>query len=452
MSRPIVPLRLLISLLVLSYVMCLAATAFAQTRVVAGPIIGHVTDTSARLWMQLNQTEAVTVRPVDVVTNRPVGSIRIDVEGPPPFVFDAPVNGLQPNRNYRLEVLFDDKQVTMPAPEITLRTAPAPGEAETFCIAFGSCLNPAAFPQMPIFKTIDALKPRAFLFLGNTGNLPQSLPEFPQTRKLAFRFLCDFQRSVRNAPDLQPLFRSAAIYSLWDDHDFGTTGADRSFVYSTEARIAFMRYWPNPTYGTPDAPGIFCSFTLGDVDFFLLDDRTYRDPVNDKDNPPQAMLGLGQIAWLKAALKNSRAAFKVIATPSQMLPDYHPYQHWGHYPTERADFLHWLFDNKIAGVLLLSGDRQLAELSVRPPADKSPNEYPLYELTSSPLAQKMADDQTLALVNPLREGPLVADLNFATLDFAGPKSKRHVTLRIRDTQGKTRLEKVIFAGDLQPQP
>ena len=476
----------------------LAPPAWGQTKIIAGPMLGHVSDTSARLWMQLNTSEAVTVRVFDVIRNQPMGAVRVDVEGPAPFIFDAPLSGLKPNHNYRVEVLFDDQPVDLPEPQPVIRTAPPPGEATTFTVGFGSCMSPAALGgqdgeagagKMPIFKPLDLIKPRAFFFLGNSGYLPVDLKEWPQKKRQAMRMLHDFQHNVRAAPDLQRLLRSSAIYGMWDEHDFGSAesggGTDGAgpggFVFAKESRAAFIRFWPNPDYGTPETPGVFYALPLGDVDFFVLDDRTFRTPPMRKTVPAgttqptsgdanngatpapavtPAMLGTGQLAWLKDGLTKSDATFKIIACGCPMLPTYRPEGTWAAYPEEQAAFFKWLRPSRIPGVVLVSGgggggaERLGSELSVRTPPEKAITEYPLYELTCSPLAVPAAllakDHAAPAPDNPLREGPAVTGANvFGTLDFGGPKSKRHLTLRVRDAEGKTRLEKVIFADELK---
>lgn len=427
--------------------MCIAGLgtrpAGAQTKIIAGPMIGHVSDTSAHLWMQLNTTEEVSIRAIDRMTNREIAGIRAQVEGPSPFILDAPLGGLTPSRSYRLEVRFDGKPITLPSPETILSTCPAPGETENFSVAFGACMSPAVSPRMPVFKAVAAIRPRTFLMLGNCGYLPADLKDWPRTRKEAVKILHQFYLNLRTTADLQPIFRTTPVYATWGEHDFGTAAADRTFPFAQESRVAFMRYWSNPDYGTPDVQGVFFSFSIGDVDFFVLDDRTFRDPLSQ----PDALYGEGQITWLKDQLQQSRGTFKVIAGASQFLPDDAESDGWCRYSQERRNFLHWLTERRITGVLFISGGRRLGELSAREPDDQ--NGYTLYEVTSSPLAAPPTEEPQQR-PNPLRKGPLVATQNFGTLEFGGPKSKRYVTLRLRDTDGKVCLEKVLFAGELTP--
>jgi len=442
-------------LLALAAALAQPQSAAAEAKIIAGPMVGHITDNNARVWMQLSTACEVRLSPVDADTQRPLGQIWLEIDRYP-FIFDAPVNGLEPNHNYRLDVLLDGHPATL-RPPLNVKTAPAPGDAVNFTVAFGSCLDQGRSGNMPIYAAIQAQAPQAFIFLGNNGRLPAALGDFPASYRAARRFMWDFHRTIRNLPDIQGLLRSTAIYAMWDDGDYGPPNPDKTFLFAKEAQSAFGFYWANPNAGTLE---MYYNFTLGDVDIFVLDNRTYRDPPGTPE--PRTLLGEAQLAWLKKSLKLSRASFKVIACPTPMLADY-PDESWNNYKAEHDAFLAWLFANKVNGVLFISGHRRLAELSCRPPlpplppppaspapAGKSATEYPLYDLTSSPLAADQATPAARDLPNPQRLGPPCLEVNFGELEFAGPQEKRHVNLLLRDESGKIRLgPTTIFAGTLK---
>ena len=281
----------------------------------AGPMVGHVTESSARLWMQFPIAGEVTIRAFDSEAGGmpPVTQIELGLEGPTPFVCDVPLNNLRPSHSYRLEVKFEGQPVKLPS--MVIRTCPVPGTDAAFSVAFGSGMalspmKPAANDDstnpnapiiagppgptrrpMPIFKAILDTKPRAFMFLGDTGYLPDTLEQFPDTHRAAIHFISDFHSAVRREPDLQELLFSTACYGIYDDRDFGPVGADSHFVFAADSLIAFERFWPNSDWGTPENPGCFCAFHFGDVDFYMLDARTFRDPGDG--HKPGAMLGAG---------------------------------------------------------------------------------------------------------------------------------------------------------------
>src|ERR1043165_7479195 len=80
---------------------------------VAGPMIGHVTDRSARIWMQFPVAGAVTFTAIDVDERATVSVVKVDLEGPLPFTCDVPVNNLLPDHTYRIEIKFDDQPVRL---------------------------------------------------------------------------------------------------------------------------------------------------------------------------------------------------------------------------------------------------------------------------------------------------------------------------------------------------
>jgi phosphodiesterase/alkaline phosphatase D-like protein len=190
----------------------------------------------------------------------------------------------------------------------------------------------------------------------------------------------------------------------------------------------------------------------------MLDDRSCRDappaPGPAAGDVKPAMLGEAQLGWLCKGLKESRAAFKIVACASPILGD--GPNSWGAYKAERDEFLAWLFKNHISGVVFVSGGNHLGELSTRPAAEKSPTQYPLYELSSSPLMPAPpapageAAPETLP-ANPLRVGNPVSECNFGTLTFAGPRDKRHVTLRLYDAAGAVKIDAPVFADQLHGQ-
>ena len=424
------------------FLMVLASRAWG-VELTAGPMVGHVTDKTARVWMQFPIAGEVTVNAFDVERNQAVSGVRVGLEGPTPFVCDIPVSNLQPNRTYRIEVKFDGEALKLPGPELVLRTAPSPGEEAAFSVAFGGGvevmpLAPGTLPaaqtapaaaahKLPIFRAITELKPRAFIFLGNTGMLPAKLDDFPATHRAAYRYVADFHSLIRREPDLQPLLRTTPCYAVFNDRDFGPADSDANYVFAQESLVAFQRFWPNPDWGTPQNPGCYSTFTFGDVDFFLVDTRTFR---REKE-----LLGAAQLAWLEKNLKAATGAFKVIAAPCTLWGDdpQHPEaDSWSRYPAEQQGFLKWLGENQITGVVGITGGRAAGGLEKYEPDAGMKIKYPLFTVGCSTLAGAATGRDT-----------------FGTLDFSGLREHRFVTLRLRDETGKTRAEQVVLAVQLR---
>jgi alkaline phosphatase D len=440
--------------------------------VVAGPMIGHVSETAARVWMQFPIAGEVSITVYDLQRNVAVSGVKVGLEGPSPFICDVPVNNLQADKMYRIEVKFDDQPVRLPGPDVVIRTAPAAGDEAVFTLGFGSDLSVGSAAGgggaargrgaagegggEAIFKAITEAKPRAFLFLGNTGYLPATLEEFPTTRRAAFRMICDLHSRARQVPGLQELFRHTPCYSVYNDRDFGVAGADASFVFAQESLIAFQRFWPNPDWGTPQAPGCYSLATYGDVDLFLVDVRTFRVPPaggaaagGGEAAGTQAaptLLGPAQLEWLKKNLKESRATFKVLAAPCDLFGK--AAKDWGgEYPAEQAAFLGWLRENRIDGLIGLAGDQPVGQL-LKLDEKESGLGYPVFTLGCSSLTDppRAAGGRPAGGdANPHRVSGTVLQNNFGTLDFGGQREHRFVTLRLRDEAGKARIEQTMFA-------
>jgi hypothetical protein len=384
--------------------------------------------------------------------------MRVGLEGPIPFVCDVPVSSLEPNATYRIEVKFDGQPVILPGPDVVLRTAPTPGEEAAFSVACGSGIlispftparpsastapvttSPTTAPptptfaphKLPIFRAITDTNPRAFIFLGNVGTLPPKLDEFPTTHRAAYRFIADFHSNLRREPDLQPLLRTTPCYAVFGDRDYGPADCDSTYVFAPEALVAFQRFWPNPDWGSPENPGCFSTFSLGDTDFFLLDARTFRTA--------KTLLGTPQLAWLQANLSASHAAFKILAAPCTLWgddPEHPDADSWSRFPAEQAAFLRWLGDSHITGIVALGGNHPTGALAKFDPDPATNLRYPLFILATSTLAKSQ---------HGIGDPPNT----FGTLDFAGKGEHRSLTLRLRDDTGKTRLEQVLLAAQLK---
>ena len=142
----------------------------------------------------------------------------------------------------------------------------------------------------------------------------------------------------------------------------------------------FRQNWNNPGYGDEEWPACWYRFSLGDVDFFMLDGRFYRtNPFADSPT----MLGPAQKAWLLEGLRSSSATFKVLVSPVPWSFESKPGSRdtWNGFQEERREIFSFLATEGIEGVLLLSADRHRSE-AWRIEAEAP---YPLYELSSSRL-------------------------------------------------------------------
>ncbi len=467
--------------------------------ITAGPMLGHITSRTASIWVQTDGPGMLRVEYWPTRDpNEPKAGPVTRVEAGTDYSTQLTLTDLSPGTRYGYS-LFVDGEPQLQGLALGFNTLPLwrhwlPPSDFTVYLSSGSYINDPALDRAPgkpegagyeIFRTITRLaddnpRPHLMLWLGDHVHFREADTESPWGMNARYR-------KVRSLPELQPLLHAMPNYAVWDDHDYGPDDANRSFVYKDESLKLFRRYWANPSYGLEDLPGMFTTFSFLDADFFLLDDRFYRAADNTavpeqetdiwtaaKDwvfgyNPltrllgkryagggpvwlgeSKVMFGQGQMDWLKQALLQSRATFKIVADGSQLWNDANTGEGWQHFPAERDSFLEWLKEQNIPGLIFVSGGRYHTELIRRDVKDS----YPLYELTCSPLtATPRPSSDEKERDNAQRvSGTLVAERNFCTLDVTGPAEHRKVVMRAFDSAGHRLWEKTLTADALRKPP
>jgi alkaline phosphatase D len=422
-----------------------------QLRLASGPMPGHSSTRAVTIWLQGHAgAEVVLDYWPDGQPGQSRSSKALPLESEQQFTAHIDIDGLEPGTTYNYRVKLNGKPVRIPG-KLMFHTQPLwkwRTDPPAFRVVAGSCayINDAAYdrPGKPygdsygIFTRIAEQSPDMMLWLGD--NVYTREADFDSRWGMAERY-----RHSRALPELQPLLHSTHHYAIWDDHDYGPNQANRSFSLKDQSLALFKRYWANPSYGLPGEPGIFTSFTFNDVDFFLLDNRYYRNSDRAPDTPDKGMLGDKQLAWLKDALLRSGAPFKIIANGSQMLNQFGNRESWRNFPAERADFLGWLNETGISGILFLSGDSHFSALTK---LDRKHN-YPLYELSCSPLTAGPRRKAYPSLSIPPLPDTFVGERNFCQLDFSGPAKARRLTISVFNASGGQKWQREIAASELQ---
>ena len=442
-------MRLSKALLAIFGLVCLGGPALGWT-LRAGPMPGWVGVRSATLWLQADGPGSARIAywqqdaPQERTLTPPQPLVEVH-----DFITRFDIAELLPGQTYAYEVLDGDASVSSSGLQFhtqtlwRFRTSPP-----DFVIALGSCayVNDEFYdrPGRPygggyeIFASIAAEEPAFMLWLGDNVYLREA--DFPSYGGAAYRY-----GHTRSLPELQALLQRTHHLAIWDDHDYGPNNTNRAYGLKQESLETFKRYWANPSYGLPEVPGIFTHFVYGDAEFFLLDDRYYRDSDFVRGLPDKRMYGRDQVRWLKNALKMSRARFKFITGGSEMLNRHNRLEGWNHFPEEQSDFLTWLQANEISGVIFLSGDRHYTKLSKR----SRPQAYDLYELTCSPLTSNAFQDYEASANPDIDPETLVRERNFCLLSFGGPAKARAVTLSSLDGTGRPLWRRRIEAAALK---
>jgi alkaline phosphatase D len=313
-------------------------------------------------------------------------------------------------------------------------------------IGFGSCLRQDK--EQPIWTPLLATKPELFLFLGD--NIYADTRDIEVMRKK--------YKEQAAKEGFQALKALCPLLGTWDDHDYGEDDAGASYPLKKEAQEAFLDF-----FGVPkDSPrrkqeGIYDAQVFGPegkrVQVIMLDMRYFRSDLKPgsrrgtylplTDDPKATLLGETQWKWLEEQLKVP-AEVRLIGSSVQFVPEDHPFEKWGNIPHERDRFLKLLASTKANGVLILSGDRHLAELSM---LDTGVG-YPLYDLTSSGMNQ---GNKRFRKIEPNRHRLAIQDVgdNFGMVRIDWTKDDPILSLEIYDVEGDVTIRQKVPLSRLQ---
>lgn len=426
--------------LVFLFIQGLLAQNPEKPKLITGPIIGSVTPSSARAWIAYKGNGLNMMWLVDTVEKTvyyPTGLSKIN-DNKGTVALNMDFTGLKPDHTYKAE--FIDGVGLHPKCVFTTQSDSA---VKDFDFLVGSCalmntdITRFVFPggSTAIFESMRRKKSDFMLWLGD------NVYYFGKHYK---SYDGMFQRNlrVRNYfPALQFFLASVPHYAIWDDHDYGWNDADKNFPLKDTALTIFKGFWPN-TYNPDTIRGNYFTYTYYDAEFFMTDDRYFRDPEGDTAG---AYFGEIQLQWLKDKLSSSKATFKFICSGSQVLNDSYYGESYAKYSKERNSLLDYIATNNIKGVIFLSGDKHFSEMSKR-----NWKGYPMYDFTSSPLTSPVVKIRTSGFVNNYSEpGTLLYRKNFGKVSITGPADNRVCKMEIFGIAGDKKWEYIVNANDLK---
>ncbi|RHX92260.1 alkaline phosphatase D family protein [Leptospira stimsonii] len=428
-------------ILLFSFVFLQQSLEADSSGIASGPIVGYSTLKEVLVWIQTEKKASVALEYFEIENPKnKFLSEEIQTRSNNGFVAKLIANQVKPGKRYRYNVLLDGKKVEAKHPQIfQAQSFFAAGQnPPNFTFALGSCayVNETEYdvPGKPyggdyfIYDSILSKNPDFMLWLGDNIYLRET----DWDSKTGFLHRYKHQRGI---PELQPLFSAVHHYAIWDDHDFGPNDGDSSFWMKDTAEEMFKLHWGNPNFAKE---GIYGSFTWGDAQFILLDDRTFRTANNNKVIGPRQILGEKQFQWLVNSLAFSKATFKFVAIGGQFLNPNAVYENYATYPEERNKILSAIKNLKVKNVVFLTGDRHHTELNLL----TEEGAEPIYDFTVSPLT---SGAYAVTEKNPLRiEGTLVEQRNFGMVSVTGNRGERKLLLQIFDGKGKELWKKEII--------
>ncbi|HEX9658033.1 MAG TPA: alkaline phosphatase D family protein [Bacteroidota bacterium] len=416
----------------------------------SGPMVGYSEMTEVMLWVQMTGPAELQYRFWEAgnpQSARTTESQRVTRNSD--FIAHTRISGLKEGQHFEYELMLDGRVVARPYP-LRFQTQQLwqwRKDPPSFSVALGSCayINdpPDDRPGTPygsdyeIFTAIAEKSPDLMLWLGDNTYYREI--DYTSVDRMKYR-----NGHTRALPEMQPLLGAAHNYAIWDDHDFGPDNSDRTFSLREDALDIFKIFWANHTYGTAEISGIFGRFLWADVEFFLLDDRYHRSPNEMPKDDSKAMFGNDQFAWLKESLSQSKAPFKIIVNGNQILAPASKHEALCNYPGEYHGLIRWIKDQKIEGIVCISGDIHSTQLTTL----RDSLFYPLYDLTSSSLT---AGIYRIEGTPPsfYDETKSVFEHNFALLKFDGPRTDRRLVMECYDKKGKVLWSQEIQARDLK---
>jgi len=288
-------------------------------------------------------------------------------------------------------------------------------------ISFGSCNNQNLENKM--WPAILKNKPDLFIWGGDII--------YSDTDDM--QFMAKNYNQQKNDSAYSDFVKKIPIVATWDDHDYGVNDGGFEYEKKDSVQQIFLDFFDveKSSYRRKQQ-GVYYAkkVKIGDhsVNIIVLDTRYFRtnltkDPTGVKryipdTNPNGTMLGKKQWKWLEKQLNNSNSDFNILVSSIQFLSYEHGFESWGTMPLEVEKLKNIISKSKAKGVIIISGDRHIAEISKDSIANFS---YPLIDFTSSGMTHSYTaysgEENKFRLTN------VVSDKNFGIMKFNFDQNK-----------------------------
>ncbi len=387
------------------------ALVFPVKPVTVGPIVGHTTDTTVRLWGRgAPPPVAGAQRCYGVVqllaagSTLPAQGLYFKLLPEDDFTGSVDLGSLEPGRTYayRMGYFYSDveQQLLLPVVGLELqgastgvfRTARAPGSGE-LSLLFGSCRHPVPRLDEIISTGLADRGDRTFRTMLDQveGGLPTDLllmvgdqiyADVAASDKTFAQYCGNYQRSFTQ-PSLRSLMGRVPTYMALDDHEIADNWSmDRlsdpaltaEQISANKARLmaalqAFRCYQVvhGPALERRNEPGLtntlsryWYSFQSGPARFFVMDVRTER---YHRAQPPE-MISAEQLQALKQWMKQDAGGLKFVVSPVPLFPDLklsgwalsERNDKWAGFLHQRQGLLDFMRDEGVHRTVFLSGD------------------------------------------------------------------------------------------------
>jgi hypothetical protein len=384
-----------------------------------GPVVGGVTDNSARIYVRTVQPTSFNVHYSLNPQFSTYDSLLVSTNPLLQNAVHIGVEGLQADQKYFYRI-YNQATGALLVDNHSFRTFPEQGTPANVRLIVGSCSynnNPGGGQGNPNFKNdlmfqamVD-FEPHLFLHLGDWGFTPSFLGSSHLMNPVLAATSFDVRYRDPNMKEY--ILPNMAVDYIYDD-DYnrnGTAGWTYPTIttealpsggtrYVLEDRLhppglrdscitAYYKHFPG--YPQTDTSGIHHKITIGNIDMFVVDTRSSKSPVHEgftynqllntygwQPGPNRTTLGETQRQWLLDGLKNSNADWKIIANSvvfnrtmgnligvvvAAQLVDRSLIEFatsiaymWAGYPRDMNAVLNLVKDENIENVLVFSGD------------------------------------------------------------------------------------------------
>ena len=435
--------------LILALVSLSVFSSIAQTSIIAnGPMPGYSEMKEVPIWLQTSQSAFVYMKYHRVGDEKEYSSNQVLTIKENAFTAVLIADTLEPGNTYEYDIYVNDKKIDLDY-KTTFKTQKLwkwRGDAPDFSFLMGSgaYINETQYDRPGKsyggdYKIYDAMAKNNvdfMLWLGDNIYLRE--PDWNSRTGIFHRYT-----QARQTPEMRRFMSGLHNYAILDDHDFGPNDSYGSFWNKNETLRAFELFWANPSYGVGDIKGAITSFEYADCEFYLLDNRTHRDPDRRKGKN-KTQLGEEQLQWLFDNLSSSYAQFKFVVLGGQLLStskEYESYSNFG-FDGERKRIIDFIQKNDIKNVVFLTGDVHFSEVSVL----RKGNKPTIWDITSSPL-NSGANTYALNQKNDLRiPESVIMERNYTEIKVEGSKENRHLMINYYNADGKK-----IYSIKIEPE-
>ena len=323
--------------------------AFSQ-EVTHGPIVGAVSDSSARVFIRTSASTAFEIEVSDNVSFTNIITTSTGTTDPAKDTSEiVTINNLSPLTEYYVRTKISGN----PNGEVSkFKSFPTEGQPGEYKFLSGSCIRNLLDQDTALFVSARNEDANMFIFYGDwgypdaqTGTTDVYFSNPPTSYAANYNRVAQAYKERYASTNSGFMVRSMAVNYTYDDHDYlndnsggnfaaryninplsGTLGDPGTAPMPPVARENLVKGYSEffPGYNLVDSTqGIYHSFKMGNTEFFMIDTRYNRTPMHDamsssggnwSYNEPtgHTMLGQDQLNWLMNGLTNSTADWKII--------------------------------------------------------------------------------------------------------------------------------------------